>query len=295
MQVCSSTQSVEVGVAGGNEIGERSDWCKKQVYANLDADAANKEVRRYMEGQQLYYNSKLTRRMHTSQLKDATNWSQVFGLGGAELRTRCESEWNNSALVSALLLTVTVPMLISPPDFSTPIDQQPSAEKSTLPQAQMMLTVFMIFNAIAIACQLLCVLLASLMSSRVAKMPTERAIIEFVKGMWGWMVISYGANIISGVATGFVMVWAAASRCETRALSISVSIVGVLVLVMYIKFLVDLARTETPIFAVHERILANGFDNSNGNETSEPTAASASSPGSSNANHNKHTMKFMTV
>jgi hypothetical protein len=52
MQVCSSTQSVEVGVAGGNEIGERSDWCKKQVYANLDADAANKEVRRYMEGQQ---------------------------------------------------------------------------------------------------------------------------------------------------------------------------------------------------------------------------------------------------
>ena len=110
--------------------------------------------------------------MHTSQLKDATNWSQVFRLGGAELRTRCESEWNNSALVSALLLTVTVPMLISPPDFSTPIDQQPSAEKSTLPQAQMMLTVFMIFNAIAIACQLLCVLLASLMSSRVAKMPT---------------------------------------------------------------------------------------------------------------------------
>ena len=37
--------------------------------------------------------------------------------------------------------------------------------------------------------------------------------------MWGWMVVSYGANIISGVATGFVMVWAAASRCETRALS----------------------------------------------------------------------------
>ena len=73
MQVYSSTQSVEVGVGGGNEIGERSDWCKKQVYANLDADAANKEVRRYMEGQQLYYNSKLTRRMHTSQLKDATN------------------------------------------------------------------------------------------------------------------------------------------------------------------------------------------------------------------------------
>ena len=57
MQVCSSTQSVEVGVAGGNEIGERSDWCKKQVYANLDADAANKEVRRYMEGQQLYSES----------------------------------------------------------------------------------------------------------------------------------------------------------------------------------------------------------------------------------------------
>ena len=47
-------------------------------------------------------------------------------------------------------------------------------------------------------------------------------------------------------------------------------------------------------FAVHERILANGFDNSNGNETSEPTAASASSPGSSNANHNKHNIELMT-
>ena len=52
------------------------------------------------------------------------HWAAACGLGGAELKARLYTEWNNFSLVAALLLSFFVGSILSPPEFP---DYDPSS------------------------------------------------------------------------------------------------------------------------------------------------------------------------
>ena len=58
-----------------------------------------------------FYNAKLIDK------KVDADWGWVFASGGDELRTRAKEEFINFAMVSALTLSITLPLLLSPPDL----------------------------------------------------------------------------------------------------------------------------------------------------------------------------------
>lgn len=58
-----------------------------------------------------FYNAKLI-----DKNVDA-DWGWVFASGGDELRARAKEEFINFAMVSALTLSITLPLLLSPPDL----------------------------------------------------------------------------------------------------------------------------------------------------------------------------------
>jgi hypothetical protein len=98
----------------------------------------------------------------------AINLRTISVDAATEVRNRMISEYNNTALVSALFLTMTFPVLIAPPEFDVDKDS-------------LRFRVFMYSCAISVSTLSFATLMSVSLSYNLNMMPTEKELGEFIR------------------------------------------------------------------------------------------------------------------
>lgn len=189
--------------------------------------------------------------------EDYNGWRKTMAWGGKELGERFSVECNNTILVSALFLTVSMPMLMNPPDC-------------VLAQSDSYIQSYVALWTLVVGVQVMALVTTALILQSIAKQGSEEGVLSIIKIIQGydgphWVFSSYACGHISWismtVATGYTLF----GIYENEAATIGVCIGGVTLAAIFllIVFLVpielrahtlsmeDLAKSQDEGFTVN--------------------------------------------